>query len=270
MDNSKKSIFISGASMGIGRQCALQLAQAGFKVFAGVRTIKASEEILKINSDQIKPIMVDITDKRSIDAAANVLSSENLFGLVNNAGFAILGPFEFIPLEKIRMQFEVNLFGHISVTQALLPLLRKSKGRIINMSSISGFVAFPFFGPYASSKFALEAFSDSLRRELKPWEINVSIIEPGNTKTSIWEKSFHAAKLSEDGFPSEAIKYYGKRYMNSLDFVETMMEPSVVADAVVHALTANRPKIRYVVGSNARKYSLLRRFLPDWLLDKTL
>jgi NAD(P)-dependent dehydrogenase (short-subunit alcohol dehydrogenase family) len=268
MGNTKKAVFVSGASSGIGKQCALRLDKAGFKVFAGLRSKKAAKELTQIASDQLKPLMLDITESQSIDSAAHIVSSENLYGLVNNAGIAVLGPLEFLPLEKIRNQFEVNLFGHIAVTQAFLPFLRRSGGRIINMSSVSGLIAFPFSGPYASSKFAIEAFSDSLRRELRPWNIPVSLIEPGNIKSPIWEKSFHAARSAEESFPPEAEKYYGKRFMDTKRIVEKAGEPSAVAEAVLQALTAKRPKTRYVVGLDARKYAILKRLLPDWILDK--
>jgi NAD(P)-dependent dehydrogenase (short-subunit alcohol dehydrogenase family) len=274
MDNTKKAVFISGASTGIGRHCALLLVKAGFKVLAGVRSEKAGEELAQIAPDRLKPIMLDITDKQSIDSAAGIVRSENLYGLVNNAGIAVLGPLEFLPLEKIRNQFEVNLFGHIAVTQAFLPFLRRLGGRIVNMSSLSGLVAFPLFGPYASSKFALEAFNDALRRELKPWNIMVSLIEPGNVKTPIWNKLLYDAKSEADSFSPEAEMYYGNNIMkmrhNAQWMSQNAQSPSVVADAVLHALTAKRPKTRYVVGLHARKYSILRRLLPDWALDRII
>ncbi|MCP4260581.1 MAG: SDR family oxidoreductase [Planctomycetes bacterium] len=274
MDNTKKTILISGASTGIGRHCALGLIKAGFKVLAGVRSEKAGEELAQIAPEQIKPVMLDITDRQSIDSAADLVSAKNLYGLVNNAGIAVVGPLEFLPLEKIRKQFDVNLFGHIAVTQAFLPILRKSEGRIVNMSSVSGLVAFPFLGPYASSKFALEAFSDSLRRELKPWKIMVSLIEPGNIKTPLWNKLLFAAKSTAKNFSPEVEMYYGKKIMNMQHNArwasENASAPSAVADAVLHALTANRPKVRYVVGLAARKYSMLRRLLPDWALDRII
>ncbi len=268
VEKIKKTVLISGASTGIGRYCALSLIKAGFKVLAGVRTKKASEDLAKIGSNQLKPIMLDITNKKNIDLAAEIASSENLYGLVNNAGIAVLGPLEFLPLDKIRKQFEVNLFGHIAVTQALLPHLRTSMGRIVNISSVSGIVAFPFAGAYASSKFAFEAFNDSLRRELRPWNIQVSVIEPGNIKTPIWEKSYFEAKSSEESFPLEALEYYGRRTINVGRIIERAGEPSAVAKAVVHSLTAKRPRIRYIVGWDARIYSVIKRLVPDWILDR--
>ncbi len=271
MVKNEKSVFISGAASGIGRQCTMTLVNAGFRVIAGVRNKQAGEELTKISPGRIKPIILDITNSKDIESATREVSAENLYGIVNNAGIAVLGPLEFIPLEKIRHQFEVNLFGHIAVTQAFLPFLRDSgKGRIINISSISGFVAFPFFGPYASSKFAIEAFSEALRRELKPWNIQVALIRPGNIKTPIWHKSFLIAQSIADGFPPEAEAYYGKRIMGGDRSGDNMTEPSSVAKAVLQALTARRPQSSYLVGRDARKYAVLKRLLPDWLFDKFL
>ncbi len=271
MAKKEKSVFISGAASGIGRQCTMSLVDAGFRVIAGVRNKQAGEKLAQMAPGQVKPIVLDITKSKDIESATRVVSAENLYGIVNNAGIAVLGPLEFIPLEKIRQQFEVNLFGHIAVTQAFLPFLRNSgKGRIINISSISGFVAFPFFGPYASSKFALEAFSEALRRELKPWNIQVALIRPGNIKTPIWHKSFLTAQSIADGFPPEAEAYYGNRMMSGDRSGDNMTDPSVVAKAVLHALTASRPRSSYLVGRDARKHAFFKRLLPDWLFDRIL
>lgn len=263
-----KTILVTGASTGIGRSCALRLAREGFRVFAGVRTHKAAEELVQDASGSLQPIILDITDKQHIQSAVEMFGSEGLYGLVNNAGMAALGPLEFVPLEKIRKQFDVNLFGHIAITQALLPSLRKTEGRIVNMSSVSGFIAFPFFGAYACSKFAMEAFNDALRRELQPWNIQVSLVEPGNIQTPIWEKSFRDSMASAAQYPPEFEKYYGRRDSEKTFSTEKMMEPEKVANAVLRALTSKKPCTRYVVGTDCRKYSLLKRVLPDRILDK--
>ena len=271
MDNTKKAVLVSGASSGIGKQCAMRLDKAGFKVFAGLRNKKEAKELAQIASDQLKPLMLDITDSQSIDSAVHIVSSENLYGLVNNAGIAVLGPLEFIPIQEIRRQFEVNLFGHIAVTQALLPYLRRSgRGRIINMSSLSSFIAFPFFGPYAASKFAFEAFNDSLRRELQPWNIQVVSIRPGNVNTPIWQKSFLTAQDLTDKFPSEAATYYEKSPFKQKSRAAKMSPPSAVAKAVLKALTAKKPKAHYIVGMDARKYAMLKWLLPDRFIDRII
>jgi len=268
MEAHQKAVFISGASSGIGRSCASRLAESGFKVFAGVRTTEAAESIAAMAPGKILPIHIDITRKEDIAAVSDMLRSENLFGIVNNAGTAALGPFEFMPIDAIREQFEVNFFGHVAVTQALLPILRKNgSGRIINISSLSGYVAFPFFGAYACSKFAIEAFSNALRRELKPWKILISLIEPGNFNTAIWQKSFAAAKQAANLFPSEADQYYPMHLHKFRRTGDNLDGPLAVADAVRKALTVHRPKIRYRIGSDATRYAFLKRILPDRFFD---
>lgn len=266
----KQAVLISGASTGIGKHCALHLAEAGYRVFAGVRCPEAGEELVRAAPSGIEPLLLDVTDAENIRRLADNLRSENLYALINNAGTALLGPLEFLPLDKIRQQFEVNLFGHIAVTQALLHLLRKSQGRIVNIGSIAGLVGFSFAGAYAGTKFAMEAFSDSLRRELKPWKIDVAIIEPGNIKTPIWEKSSKMTLSTAADFPPAAMDYYGHAMIRSRPNFDRMGEPSDVADAVVKVLRAKRPKARYIVGRDARLYSLCRRLLPDSLLDRII
>lgn len=269
MSKETKTVLISGASSGIGRDCALSLADAGFKVIAGVRNEQAAKTLEQEASGQLETVFLDIADNNSVESARTTIRSENLFAIVNNAGIAMLGPLEFMPIEKIRRQFEVNLFGHIAVTQAFLPLLRQTNGsRIINMSSISGFVAFPYYGSYASSKFAFEAFSDAIRRELMPWGIKVILIQPGNTNTQIWQKSFQTAQSIATEFPPEANFYYPNKLSQSPKSMDNLTPASAVSRAVIQALTAKRPKARYRVGMSAQKYAVYSRLLPTWLLDR--
>ena len=249
----------------------MSIAEAGFKVIAGVRNEEAGKQLEEQASGRLEKIHFDIGDIKSVESAAKALKSENLFGIINNAGVAMLGPLEFMPIEEIRKQFEVNLFGHISVTQAFLPLLRKVTGsRIINMSSISGFLAFPFYGSYASSKFALEAFSDALRRELKPWNINVILIQPGNIKTPIWQKSFQTAQSISAKFPPEADFYYPNQMTQSVSSIDRLSPPSAVSRAVLRALTSKQPKAHYRVGLSALRYMIYCRLMPTWLLDRLI
>ena len=266
-DNQVRNVVITGASSGIGRRCALHLAEQGFQVFAGVRDARAGQELQELRCERLEPMFIDVTDQASIAAAVRELGSRPLHGLINNAGTALLGPVEFLPVARIREQFEVNYFGQIAVTQAFLPLLRASGGRIVNMSSISGRLAFPFAAPYAGSKYALEAFSDALRRELRRWKISVSIIEPGNVKTAIWDKSFENSRAAQKEFPPAAWELYGEALMKSRRGTSRMAGPDAVSRAVEHALTASRPKHRYVVGRDARYYAMLS-LLPDWLVDR--
>ena len=180
---STGSVIITGASSGIGEACALRLDRRGFHVFAGVRRISDGELLQQKTSDRLVPVLLDVTSQESIASAKELISAQihpaGLFGLFNNAGIPLGGALEALDLDDFRSQMEVNLIGAIAMTQAFLPLLRKGNGRIINMSSISGLIALPFVGPYAATKFALEAISDSLRVELKPWGISVSLVEAG-------------------------------------------------------------------------------------------
>jgi len=268
MNPDGRAVLVSGASSGIGRETALLLARSGFRVFAGVRSDAAADDLRSQGSGGIEPLLLDITDAASVRAMGQRLAQENLVGLVNNAGGALLGPLEFLPLDEIRDQFELNVFGHIAVIQAALPALRRSRGRIINISSISGRIGFPFAGAYVGSKFALEGLSDSLRRELRPHGIAVSLIEPGNIKTPIWNKAFERSRAAARQFPAAALELYGSHLATSSRPVDRMTEPAAVAETVLRAMTSRRPKARYVVGRDAHIYLLLRRFLPDRLLDR--
>ena len=198
--DTPQHILITGASSGIGRACAYHLDKKGYFVFAGVRT-EADGKALKAGaSNRLTPVIIDVCDDDSIRTAHNLVEKSigpmGLDGLINNAGVALAGPMEYLDISKFRQQLDVNVLGLVSVTQAFLPLLRKKKGRIINMGSISGRVALPFLGPYSATKFAIEAITDSMRVELRPWDISVSIIEPGNVKTKIRRSAL--ATLKED------------------------------------------------------------------------
>ncbi len=271
-----KSVFITGASSGIGRACALHLDRMGYRVFAGVRNDPDRESLLQEASTRLEPILIDVTDERQIRAAQNLLGEAladvGLNGLVNNAGIAIGGPLEFMSLEDIRRQFEVNVIGQIAVTQAVLQLLRRGKGRIVNMSSVGGKFASPFIGPYVASKFALEAITDSLRRELLPWNIHVCSVEPGRIATPMWEKALEAAVIRMDQLPPQAKELYGAllprlqdRYKGS---GKTGIPPQEVAEVVELALSAAKPKTRYVIGRSAKIRIFLTRIMSDQFFDE--
>lgn len=209
-------VVITGASTGIGKECALYLDQRGYRVFAGVRKASDGEALTKVASSRLSPVILEVTDARTVpDAAMQVeraFSELPLIGLVNNAGIGIGAPIEFLALSELRRQMEVNLVGPLALIQAFMPLLRGSRGRIVNISSISGKVAAPFLFPYNASKFALEALSDSLRAELKPWGISVSIVEPGNIKTPMLEKALSAVDEGLRTLPPDGVRYYGQEY----------------------------------------------------------
>lgn len=268
-------VVITGASTGIGEACALRLAKLGFRVFAGVRKAEDGEKLRSAASDRLVPVHLDVTDSASIRSAAGAvtrtLGDTPLAGLVNNAGIAVAAPIEFLPLDALRRQLEVNVVGQVAVTQAFLPLLRQARGRIVNMGSVSGRIASPFVGAYSASKFALEALTDSLRVELRPWGIKVSIVEPGVIKTPIWQKSLSAAERLVADIPQEAHILYGPA-TNAMQAGITRLDglpPDRVADVVAHALTARRPKARYVVGRDAR-LGIALTYLPTRLRDRLI
>ena len=225
----------------------------------------------------LEPVIVDVTDAATIDALAVRVRDEHggrLAGLVNNAGISVAGPLEGVPIDEWRRQFEVNVFGQVAVTKALLPALRAAKGRIAFMSSVGGKNALPLLGPYAASKHALEAIGDSLRQEMEPFGVEVALIEPGSVATPIWDKGLEGAEATRAALGDEVNRLYGER----LDAMPTLAQkmsaagvpPEEVAKAVVHALTAERPKTRYVVGREARAQLAANAVLPDRALDRLI
>ena len=264
------AVVITGSSTGIGRACALHLAAAGFDVFAGVRRTEDGERLRTDASGRLVPLIVDVTDPETIEAARRTVEegtgSAGLAGLVNNAGIAVAGPLEFVPLEDFRRQLDVNLLGHVAVTQAFLPLIRRARGRIVNVTSVGGRVANAFMGPYQSSKWAMEALTDALRKELRPWRIHVSAVEPGTIATPMWQKGVDQADQLLADLPAEAQELYGDKIRKMQGFAARLAErgapPERVAKAVEHALTARRPRTRYLVGADARIQVTLDRVLP--------
>jgi NAD(P)-dependent dehydrogenase (short-subunit alcohol dehydrogenase family) len=266
---------ITGTSTGIGRAAALRLDAAGFDVFAGVRRAEDAEGLAAEASDRLRPLIVDVTDADSIAAAARevgeTVGERGVAGLVNNAGISVTGPLEFIPLDDIRRQLEVNLIGQIAVTQAFLPMIRRATGRIVNMSSVGGRVANGFLAPYQASKFAIEAVTDALRKELRPWGIHVVAIEPGSIDTEIWRKGTEAARETLEKLPPEGRELYGETISKGAELAgkiaKRAVSPERVAAVVEKALTASRPRTRYLVGIDARAQVALAGLLPDRALD---
>jgi NAD(P)-dependent dehydrogenase (short-subunit alcohol dehydrogenase family) len=276
-DRARGAVLITGASTGIGAACALHLDRVGFRVWAGVRRSGDGEALLAQTSRRLTPIILDVTDSNSIAAALAGVSadagSDGLAGLVNNAGIVVAAPVEVLPIAELRKQLEVNVIGLVAVTQAALPLLRRGRGRIVNMGSISGRMATPVVGAYAASKFAVEALTDALRVEVQPWGIDVALIEPGAVATPIWEKSQAAGLALRQAWTPDAEALY----TDALSAVERAalrsarhaISPEAVVRAVVHALTAPRPKTRYLVGTAARIQAIVA-LLPDRLRDRLL
>jgi NAD(P)-dependent dehydrogenase (short-subunit alcohol dehydrogenase family) len=282
VQNSRRFVVITGASTGIGAACAIGCARKGMTVFAGVRERQAGDALRATGGPAIVPLQLDVTDSGSIAQAAGIVAERageaGLAGLVNNAGIAIGSPLEVVSLARLRHQLEVNVIGPIAVTQALLPLLRRARGRIVNIGSIAGRGTIPMMGPYSASKHALEALTDALRLELYPWGIEVSIIEPGAIATPIWNKSLKAAIDAEALVSAEGKQLYGEAARRVREAVDRSARRAIPTDAVVravlHALTARRPRTRYLVGADAKARAIMAQWLPDrlqdWILKKVL
>jgi NAD(P)-dependent dehydrogenase (short-subunit alcohol dehydrogenase family) len=262
------SVLVTGTSSGIGEATARRLARAGWRVLAGVR---AAADADRLRGERIEPVTIDVTEPTTIAAVAERLGDEPLDGLVNNAGTALAMPLEFLPLEQLRGQLEVNLVGHVAVTQALLPNLRAARGRIVNVGSIAGRSALPFLGAYAASKHALEAVTDVWRVELRPFGIEVTVIEPGTIATPIWRKGGERYQELATDLPQELDELYGERmaaFRAAAAAAGRRAEPADdVAAVIERALTEDRPKARYVVGRDARRRAMVER-LPARLRDR--
>jgi NAD(P)-dependent dehydrogenase (short-subunit alcohol dehydrogenase family) len=267
------SIVITGASSGIGEACALHFDKKGFRVFAGVRKASDGEALRQKGSERLTPLIMDVTDPASLRAAAGSIDRKEISGLVNNAGIAVSGPIELIPIDRLREQLEVNVIGAVAAIQAFMPLLRQGRGRIVNIGSIGGRLALPINGPYSASKFALEAITDSLRMELREWGMHVAIVEPGAVRTPIWDKSMKRAQEMIDGLPEEGLDLYkhliDRVRQAATDASRTAVDPAQVVEAVHHAMMSPRPKTRYVVGRDA-KMRLWLNHLPDRKKDNLI
>ena len=257
------TVLITGASTGIGRACATHLAARGFHVLAGVRDEADAPPGLEA-------VRLDVTSEADVAAVAERVGAE-LGALVNNAGIAIMGPVEGVPVDDWRRQVEVNLIGQVAVTRALLPALIRARGRIVNMTSIGGRVAMPLFGPYSASKFAMEAVTDALRRELHAHGVKVVAVEPGAIATPIWDKGLEDAQRRLDGLPPDVPRRYERLIEAARGAAAAMgrdgLAPEQVAETVVRAVTARRPRTRYVIGRDARAQAVLARLLPDRAFD---
>lgn len=272
------AIVITGASSGIGAASALYLDRLGFTVWAGVRSKESGDALTRAASARLRVLTLDVTDPASITAArrtlAEAMPESGLAGLVNNAGISVAGPLELLPLDEVRTQFEVNVIGALAMTQALLPLLRRARGRIVNISSIAGLAATPFLGAYCGSKFALEAMSDALRLELAPWGIAVSLVEPGAIQSQIWQRATMLATRTLGGVAPESLALYAQPLSRMQEVMNGAAARAIPAEAVARvlarAMTASRPRARYLVGKDARFRALLKWLLPDRAQDRLL
>lgn len=273
-----RTVLVTGCSTGIGEATALRLDRQGWKIFAGVRREADAERLRQRSTGSLVPVILDVTDTATVEAVAKEIGDQagaaGLAGVVNNAGVGRGGPLEYLPLDEWREQLEVNVIGQIAVTRAALPLIRQGQGRIVFIGSIGGRIGSPLLGPYAASKFALEGIAEVLRHELRPWGLKVVLIEPGAVKTEIWHKGRATADELERRLPAEALQRYRDQFdriRKGFERAERMGVPAEkVADVVERALTADRPRARYLVGPDAKVVGTLSRVLPDSVKDLLL
>jgi NAD(P)-dependent dehydrogenase (short-subunit alcohol dehydrogenase family) len=268
------SVLISGASTGIGRACALRLDRNGWRVFAGVRKQSDADDLVAEAPSHLTPALIDVTNESSIAATTERLEGElsgrGLQGLVNNAGISVQGPVEHLDPDDIRQQFEVNVVGQVMMTQAMLPLVRAGRGRIVFMSSIAGrAMSVPLIAPYSASKKALEAVGEALHYELLPDGIHVAIIEPGSIDTPIWSKGDATVDDTVESLPAEGRRRYSALIRRGQAIGSQQARRGIPAERVAmrveHALTSSRPRLRYIVGADAHIRAYTEPFMPQAL-----
>ena len=267
-DATAKVVLISGASSGIGKEAARTLKKAGAVVYGAARR---RERMKDLESDGIRVLQLDLTDGDSIVACVkSIIEREGRIDiLVNNAGYGSYGAIEDVPISEARRQFEVNLFGLARLTQAVLPSMRAKRfGRIVNISSIAGKIYTPFGAWYHATKFALEGFSDCLRLEVEPFGIDVVVVEPGGIKTE-WGTiaAEHLRKTSGNGVYAEAANMAANSMRRTYQGTR-LSSPSLIAEVILQAVAARRPKTRYAVGFGAKPMLILRRWLSDRMFDR--
>ena len=272
---TRSHIVVTGTSSGIGRATALRLAAAGYHVYAGVRRPTDAPPPPSADSGKITPLPLDVTDPAQIAAAADTVAGHTgtagLNGLVNNAGIGVFGPLELIPVQQFRRLLEVNVTGQLAVTQALLPLLRQARGRIIMIGSIGARFTPPFVGALAASKSALATIGEALRQELAPWDIRVVLIEPASVRTEAVDKLERDAQQLLDQATPDGRALYQDAFRRLVATFAAQHEqgsaPEVIAEAVTHALTTPQPRAHYLVGKNSRRMAILAATLPTQVLD---
>ena len=277
-DVRRGAVVVTGASTGIGAATAVRLASEGFEVFAGVRHVSDAPDCHDDVAGSVTPLGLDITDERSIRAAAAVVgeavAERGLAGLVNNAGIVKPAPLEFQPLDDFRQQLEVNLVAHVAVTQAFLPLIRCGHGRIVNVGSIGGRLALPLHGAYSASKFGMEGLTDALRLELRQWGIPVSLVDPGATETAIFGKTLAEIDALRQTLGQAGFDLYEEQITALRALVEktaASAEPAdVLADTIARALTSKKPRARYLAGKDAKEVAILARTGSDSVKDRAV
>jgi NAD(P)-dependent dehydrogenase (short-subunit alcohol dehydrogenase family) len=263
-------VLVTGASSGIGRATALRLAARGHHVYAGIRKEADGTALAEAAAGELTPLPLDVTDAGQITAAAQTIAEHagdaGLAGLVNNAGVGVFGPLELIPIDQFRRQLEVNVTAQLAVTQALLPMLRRSRGRIVMIGSIGNRFTPPFIGPLAASKSALATMSTALRQELAPFGVRVALVEPGSIRSdAVGKLDADAQQVLSQASPEGRVLYQDA-FLNLVAFFSALHHkgspPDRVAEAVEHALAAARPRTRYLAGQNARRMALVATLLP--------
>jgi NAD(P)-dependent dehydrogenase (short-subunit alcohol dehydrogenase family) len=277
-------IVVTGASTGMGAATVRELARKGFHVLAGVRREADADALRDLSNEgcgdigSIEPRILDITVESDIAAIADRVARDPLHrplrALVNNAGIAVNAPVETLPLADWRRQFEVNLFGHIAMTQALFPALLSSSGTVVNISSVGGKFALPTYGAYAGSKFALEAASDALRREVSDAGIKVVVVEPGAVKTEMAERGIATAEGLKANMTATQLARYGDLIAavaaQARSFTKTGVSAEHAAKVIAKAATASRPRTRYTIGRDAAILLRITRVVSDRVLDRIL
>lgn len=272
----KGAVVITGASTGIGRATALLLDQAGYQVFAGVRSEEAANALRQQASGALLPITIDVTRPDVLAAAAGQMTEilgpeRGLAGLVNTAACVISGPLEFVPLDDIRQQLDVNLVGQVAAIQAFLPLIRHGHGRIINIGTSGWRVGPAFLGPYVMSKAGVDIMTHVLRRELQPWSIPVSVVEPGPVDTEFWDKALKGADAMAASFSPAAYNMYDRPFANGRRAILRMrrrgIPPEEAAKVLLAAMEIERPKPLYYVGLYGGLVGGVSRLLPTRLID---
>jgi NAD(P)-dependent dehydrogenase (short-subunit alcohol dehydrogenase family) len=270
-------VLVTGASSGIGLATARLLAEHGFHVLAGARSPRGRDALLALESPAIEPVWLDVTSDDQVRSLADELTErlpDGLFALVNNAGIGPPAAVELSALEEVRRVLEVNTLAPLRMIQAFLPLLRRGKGRIVNMSSMNGTLALPMVGAYSASKFALEALGNSLRVELRPWNIPITVVRPGQVSTPIFDKARAAIEQGVREMPADLKSGYAKLYARAASFNERGARlgapPQAVAAVVLKALRARRPRPAYTVGLDVRGLHLAQALMPTRWLDGLL
>ena len=278
MSTSQKTVVITGASSGIGKSCVARMSRLGWQVFATVRKQSDSDRLAREFGANVHPVLMDLENEASIAAAAQQIESQaaarGLDGLVNVAGVGMVRPLEYASMKDVRQIFDINFFGQIAVTQALTRLLRKARGRIVNITSVGVNVAIPFGGLLNASKSAFAKISDTLRLEMHSSGVRVIAIEPGAISTPAVDKTLGDLEQVIRNLPPEAQAQYGpvirKMGRRGYEMEKNGSSPDVVADAVQHALTSSRPRIRYRVGKHAKLLATLPKILPERIMDALL